>query len=996
MPEELPSIATPITLEQAHQALHDGWKKALGADPKAESVRLLVAHWGFETNWGKDMRCYNFGNARKAEGDPHDWTFYECTEYLAGKPQQFKPKHPQTRFRAFRSLMDGATEHVKLLNKKYGNAWPAVLAANPSQFARQLKVGKYYTDTEAHYTKSIVDYMSYAAKAQWPPKDGKKVELPGGAPLPKEPFGAHQGADYAIAAYERAIGATGFKLDADSEKNWKVEEGDDGPGNFEKKRPLAGDLALVATADGPRGGRVVTVVAPQAKTYEGGVVFVAGVKDVGVGVEKLTLESRPNGFDPNKGDAWGEGETRPGSGKAWVLRVLRLGEATPALLAGMSDEKLKKWSVKKGEVVLSPGTDIRWDAKKKPNDPTIVDQGKEPGKPGAKPKGKGASPDDDPKKFKVPPPVIDLPPPKQIDARTVQFKVGNYPGRVAFTIRRPGEPLPPCPPPGAPKQPAAAGKRDDFVRAALNLLGAPFLAGSRDPGKGLDGPGLVSLCMKRVGLFKSDDEMTDGPGLHALFGSITAAADKPPDEIIPGDLAWFGDGAHDVSPHQHCMLYLGGGRVLGPIPDGGPQNGAVQVIPLKDVPERFVGWSHIADLGRDTGHTEHPGSPPKAGDAVSGALLPASPASRYESLKAMVQKQGGAWDDGKGKVNLVSVRGMHSRSLTMALDGGWNDTIFACFLDDDGHKCSLELKASVNPGTDKEKAGKWHLVDGSYKFKLADGAGGKVLQPEGKVKGWHDEHGLGALRPGDLKPPPEGDKDEGGGEPEGGKEEGEEPKGEEAKGEEPKGEEPKEEAKGEEPKEEAKAKEDEPDDEQKKYGECVPKGKKLHPKRKKAIEIACSQVGLVSTRGGVKERKGWERLMEYHDVGFPLAGAKESYWRPYPFKQGKGQPWAWCGVFCTWALIKAGVTENTWRGPKGKIDGLLGTYKVRSDYDNIVPGDILIHKDFWHHSMCTAKTGKNLTIVQGNGECEEITHVPLNGGSSKLQGYLRILDEDYV
>ena len=44
------------------------------------------------------------------------------------------------------------------------------------------------------------------------------------------------------------------------------------------------------------------------------------------------------------------------------------------------------------------------------------------------------------------------------------------------------------------------------------------------------------------------------------------------------------------------FVYLGGGRVLGPIPDGAADS-SVQVVAIKDVPEKFAGWMHVDDLG---------------------------------------------------------------------------------------------------------------------------------------------------------------------------------------------------------------------------------------------------------------------------------------------------------------------------------------------------------------------------------------------------------------
>ncbi len=756
MPEELPDVVTPVSKEEMFQALHDAWLKEIGSEPKKESLAILVAQWALETGWGKFMHCYNLGNAKHTDKDGRDWTYYKCNEIIKGETVWFSPKHPACAFRAFRTLQEGAADYFTLIHKRFSRSWPSVEAGDPSNYSHAIKQQGYYTADETSYTKGVVGCYSMAMKAKWPGEGGAKTPLPEPHPSlgPKDPFGAHEGADFAIAAYERAIGARGWKLDAADEKNWNVEHDEDlGPGNFEKLKPGSGDLALILTADGPRAGRVVTVVAGTSKNYDSGALFVTGMGKSGIGIDKLTIESKPLKFDASYTE-WKADEDKPGAGKAWIARLLRLSDATPDKLDKMPEaERTQRWHIKKNEIVLSPGTDIKWEAKKKPNDPAVNTNesggGGDPA-PAAPKKGEGRPADEDRNAFKTPPEVVQLPPPVQVDAHTVKFKVGNYPGRIAFTIKKPGEPLPPCPPPGKPEAPAAEGKRDDFLHAALNLIGVPYQAGSTDPAKGLDGPGMVALCLKRVGMLKTDDKLPDNEGLHAMFGSMGGKADAPPDDIVPGDLAWFGKGDHDNIPQQHCMVYLGGGRVLGPIPDGGPNNGAVQVIPAIAVPEAFAGWTHLADLGRDTGHTAHPGHPPAEGEPLTAALLPASPSARYDVLKAVVAKRGGTWMDDKGKVNLVAVRNMHGRTMILPKEDDWNDSIYASFLDDDGHKCSLELRASVSPGHDAEKVNKWHLLDGSYKFKLEDNAGKKVLRPDGNVKAWQDVHGQGALRPGDL------------------------------------------------------------------------------------------------------------------------------------------------------------------------------------------------------------------------------------------------------
>ena len=351
-----------------------------------------------------------------------------------------------------------------------------------------------------------------------------------------------------------------------------------------------------------------------------------------------------------------------------------------------------------------------------------------------------------------------LPAPVLIDNHTLRIHVGHKGGRICFSVKQPGDPLPTTPEVGDAPEAKAPGKRDDFIQACMNFLGAPFKAGSKKPADGIDGAGMIALAMRRIELFKSDEEMpSDAEHLSALWHVTSGSADKVPDEILPGDLAWFGKGDHDHDPQQHPMVWLGGGRVLGPVPDGGADS-AVQVIRVDKFPEKFAGWMHVDDLGTETAHTEHPGEPPAAGAKLTGALLPATPAARYDALKKLVERTKGKWDDGKEKINLVGVKNLHDRCLISPRPDDWNDTLYAVFLDKDGHKCCLEMRASLNPGTDENRAETWQLWEGSWKFKLGDGDGtqGKALQPDGKVKGWQDVSGMGAPRPIDHDQPAKG------------------------------------------------------------------------------------------------------------------------------------------------------------------------------------------------------------------------------------------------
>jgi len=86
--------------------------------------------------------------------------------------------------------------------------------------------------------------------------------------------------------------------------------------------------------------------------------------------------------------------------------------------------------------------------------------------------------------------------------------------------------------------------------------------------------------------------------------------------------------------------------------------------------------------------------------------------AQYDALKAVVQRAA-ASGGSQSKVNLVGVKNFQENCLISPRPGGWNDTLFAAFRDEEGHKCVLDLRASLNPGTDENPSETWQLWEGS-------------------------------------------------------------------------------------------------------------------------------------------------------------------------------------------------------------------------------------------------------------------------------------------
>jgi len=184
MPVEIPARKTPASKEQVIETLWKAWMGYFGAAPRKESIWVLVAQWGLETGWGASMWNWNFGNVKSKDGDGYDFQFYECGEeitqaeaqrWVAADPSlvkivrtytskkgipmasvTVKPKHWACRFRAFDDILEGATDYLALLVKRFTLAWPYVVDGDPVAFSHALKQQGYYTDDEAHYTKTLV------------------------------------------------------------------------------------------------------------------------------------------------------------------------------------------------------------------------------------------------------------------------------------------------------------------------------------------------------------------------------------------------------------------------------------------------------------------------------------------------------------------------------------------------------------------------------------------------------------------------------------------------------------------------------------------------------------------------------------------------------------------------------------------------------------------------------------------------------------------------
>src|SRR4051812_47046500 len=150
------------------------WRGLCGAPPDRASILTLLAQISHETGL-RSCHCWNLGNFKWTEGDPHDFTMYRCWELEHGQKVWYDPPHPATRFRAYGSLAEGMVDFLAFLRKRYAFAWQHVVDGDPAAFCKALKAAHYFTDDEEVYEHDVVRYFhaydALAFETTWPGDD---------------------------------------------------------------------------------------------------------------------------------------------------------------------------------------------------------------------------------------------------------------------------------------------------------------------------------------------------------------------------------------------------------------------------------------------------------------------------------------------------------------------------------------------------------------------------------------------------------------------------------------------------------------------------------------------------------------------------------------------------------------------------------------------------------------------------------------------------------
>jgi len=145
----VPPTRTPLSGQEAAEALEAAWTKAHGTPPSPGTLSILVGQWAHETGRGASMLNYNFGGI-KGTGPSGASTVYRTREGFGASEVQI-----QDRFRAYASAEEGAGDYLSLLERRYPEALRAAERGDPAAFVQGLKSHGYFTGDPAAYSKSV-------------------------------------------------------------------------------------------------------------------------------------------------------------------------------------------------------------------------------------------------------------------------------------------------------------------------------------------------------------------------------------------------------------------------------------------------------------------------------------------------------------------------------------------------------------------------------------------------------------------------------------------------------------------------------------------------------------------------------------------------------------------------------------------------------------------------------------------------------------------------
>ncbi len=181
----VPPVKTPSPPEHISRALRTAITNRYGA-PSDECVAVFHAHIDLET--GRTNSCFNYNlnntkageqyegeytclpllNEREMRGGEMKTIWYTATAELEfyggpvkkGTERPLPPGHPQSRFRAFRSLAGAANEKIRWFlesgNGRWRNAFDLAWRGLPGEYVDELKLQNFFTAQLEPYRRAVI------------------------------------------------------------------------------------------------------------------------------------------------------------------------------------------------------------------------------------------------------------------------------------------------------------------------------------------------------------------------------------------------------------------------------------------------------------------------------------------------------------------------------------------------------------------------------------------------------------------------------------------------------------------------------------------------------------------------------------------------------------------------------------------------------------------------------------------------------------------------
>ncbi len=174
----IPTKKTPLTKEQAREALRKAFYALTGAPPSENVLALLMAQSALETGHWESMHHYNWGGLKAYSSWDGERTSYPCSEYIKGKKTRYPTGNKHCIFRAYPNASEGAKDYLRILLRR--EDWKkGLLSGDPQKFNAALsgKSPRYYTAKPSKYGHALKRLFHKFRGVEPPSEDVKPIAV---------------------------------------------------------------------------------------------------------------------------------------------------------------------------------------------------------------------------------------------------------------------------------------------------------------------------------------------------------------------------------------------------------------------------------------------------------------------------------------------------------------------------------------------------------------------------------------------------------------------------------------------------------------------------------------------------------------------------------------------------------------------------------------------------------------------------------------------------